>query len=89
MVILSSVRENGPLWRNWQTHLTQNQAVNNRAGSSPASGIRARGIYFVTLALSFYSGNVRAKAFAGKRSICIKMHILLFFMYSSMCRLAV
>ena len=30
-----------PLWRNWQTHLTQNQAVNSRAGSSPASGIRA------------------------------------------------
>ena len=26
-----------PLWRNWQTHLTQNQA-GNRAGSSPASG---------------------------------------------------
>ncbi len=27
-----------PMWRNWQTHLTQNQAVNNRAGSSPAIG---------------------------------------------------
>ena len=27
-----------PLWRNWQTHLTQNQA-GNHAGSSPASGI--------------------------------------------------
>ena len=28
MVILFSVRENEPLWRNWQTHLTQNQAGN-------------------------------------------------------------
>lgn len=40
---------------------------------------KSKGICFITLALSFYSGNVRAKAFAGKRSICIKMHILLFF----------
>lgn len=31
--------ENMPVWRNWQTHLTQNQAVNSRAGSSPATGI--------------------------------------------------
>ena len=38
MVILISVRENEPLWRNWQTHVTQNHAVNSRAGSSPASG---------------------------------------------------
>ena len=28
-----------PVWRNWQTHLTQNQADNLRAGSSPATGI--------------------------------------------------
>ena len=27
-----------PLWWNWQTHLTQNQTENIRAGSSPASG---------------------------------------------------
>ena len=27
-----------PLWRNWQTHMTQNHA-GNHAGSSPASGI--------------------------------------------------
>lgn len=28
------------MWRNWQTHLTQNQAEIIRAGSSPAIGIR-------------------------------------------------
>ena len=28
-----------PLWRNWQTHLTQNQA-GNHAGSSPATGTK-------------------------------------------------
>ena len=28
MVRLFSVRENEPLWRNWQTLLTQNQAGN-------------------------------------------------------------
>ena len=27
-----------PLWWNWQTHLTQKQTENIRAGSSPASG---------------------------------------------------
>ena len=40
-LILVLANQNLPLWRNWQTHLTQNQAVNSRAGSSPASGIRA------------------------------------------------
>lgn len=37
-LILVLANQNLPLWRNWQTHLTQNQAVNSRAGSSPASG---------------------------------------------------
>ena len=32
-----------PLWRNWQTHLTQNQA-GNRAGSSPASGMNKKAL---------------------------------------------
>ena len=39
-LILVLANQNLPLWRNWQTHLTQNQAVNSRAGSSPASGTR-------------------------------------------------
>lgn len=44
MVLLLLFRDttdikNVPKWRNWQTHLTQNQA-GNRAGSSPASGIK-------------------------------------------------
>lgn len=32
------------MWRNWQTHLTQNQAVNSRAGSSPAIGTEKRNV---------------------------------------------
>lgn len=53
MVRLFSVRENEPLWRNWQTHLTQNQA-GNRAGSSPASGtyrssLNGSGSFFLPL----------------------------------------
>lgn len=45
MVLLLLFRDttdmkNVPKWRNWQTHLTQNQAVSSRAGSSPASGIK-------------------------------------------------
>lgn len=27
-----------PVWRNWHTHLTQNQAMNNHVGSSPTTG---------------------------------------------------
>ncbi len=29
-----------PVWRNWQTHVTQNHAETIRAGSSPATGTR-------------------------------------------------
>ena len=44
-----------PLWRNWQTHLTQNQAVNNRAGSSPASGIAKKDLPKHKLMQIFFS----------------------------------
>ena len=43
-----------PLWRNWYTHLTQNQAVNNRAGSSPASGIAKKDLQERTLMQIFF-----------------------------------
>ena len=35
---IDTVKKEMPLWWNWQTHLTQNQTENIRAGSSPVSG---------------------------------------------------
>ena len=54
MVILFSVRENEPLWRNWQTHLTQNQAGNTvpvrvrPAAAKPFLDLYKKGFIFCT-----------------------------------------
>lgn len=58
MVLLLLFRDttdikNVPKWRNWQTHLTQNQA-GNRAGSSPASGIAKKDLQKRTLMQIFF-----------------------------------
>lgn len=58
-----------PLWRNWQTHLTQNQAVNNRAGSSPASGIAKKDLQKRTLMqIFFYCLPFKKTAFERKKT---------------------
>lgn len=36
-MFLKDARKYAPVWRNWQTHRTQN-AAGNHAGSSPATG---------------------------------------------------
>lgn len=57
-----------PLWRNWQTHLTQNQA-GNRAGSSPASGIAKKDLQKRTLMqIFFYCLPFKKAAFERKKT---------------------
>ena len=44
------------MWRNWQTHLTQNQADIIRAGSSPATGMSSSRISLIRDGVFFLKG---------------------------------
>ena len=64
-----------PVWRNWQTHLTQNQADFIRAGSSPATGMSSSRISLIRDGVFFLKGTNHK--LIGENAISHSFHPLL------------